>query len=99
VEADLLYRVARADCLGRTGNFPPVAMEWFIEEVRRLSVERKPPAPLILGRDLLELGLKPGPQVGRILAEVYEQQLDSKVRTREEALAAARGLIAAGPPP
>jgi hypothetical protein len=37
--------------------------------------------------------LKPGPQVGRILAEVYEQQLDSKVQTREEARAAARGLI------
>ncbi len=98
VEADLLYRVARADCLGRTGNFPPVAMEWFIGEVRRLSVERKPPAPLILGRDILELGLKPGPQVGRILAEVYEQQLDSKVRTREEALAMARGLIAPDQP-
>ena len=93
VEADLLYRVARADCLGRTGNFPPVAMEWFIEEVRKLSVERSGPAPLLKGRDILELGLKPGPQVGRILAEVYEQQLDSKVQTREEAMAAARGLI------
>lgn len=93
VEADLLYRVARADCLGRTGDFSPVAMEWFIEEVRRLSVERSGPTPLILGRDLLALGVKPGPLVGRILAEVYEQQLDSKVATREEALAAAARLI------
>ena len=88
--------MARADCLGRTGNFPPVAMEWFIEEVRRLSVERKGPAALVMGRDILELGLKPGPRVGRILAEVYEQQLDSKVQTREEALALARVLAAAG---
>lgn len=94
VEADLLYRVARADCLGRTGNFAPVAMEWFIEEVRKLSVERSGPAPLLRGRDILELGLKPGPQVGRILAEVYELQLDSKVQTPEEARAAARKLIA-----
>jgi tRNA nucleotidyltransferase (CCA-adding enzyme) len=96
VEADLLYRVARADCLGRTGNFSPVAMEWFLEEVRRLSVERSGPAPLLMGRDILELGLRPGPQVGRILAEVYEQQLDSKVQTREEAMDLARRLIAAG---
>lgn len=96
VEADLLYRVARADCLGRTGNFSPAAMEWFIEEVRRLSVERAGPAPLLMGRDLLELGLKPGPQVGRILAEVYEQQLDSKVQTHEEAKELARRLIASG---
>jgi tRNA nucleotidyltransferase (CCA-adding enzyme) len=95
VEADLLYRVARADCLGRTGDFSPVAMEWFIEEVRRLSVERSGPVPLLLGRDILALGVKPGPVVGRILAEVYEQQLDSKVATREEALVAAARVIAA----
>ena len=96
VEAALLYRVARADCLGRTGNFPPVAMEWFIEEVRKLSVERKGPTPLLMGRDLLELGVQPGPQVGRILAELYEHQLDSKIQTREEALALAQRLIAPG---
>jgi tRNA nucleotidyltransferase (CCA-adding enzyme) len=95
VEADLLYRVARADCLGRTGDFPPLAMEWFIGEVRGLSVERPGPEPLLKGRDILELGVKPGPPVGRILAEVYEQQLDSKVQTREEALAAARRLVTA----
>jgi tRNA nucleotidyltransferase (CCA-adding enzyme) len=95
VEADLLYRVARADCLGRTpGNFPPVAMEWFIGEVRNLAVERSAPPPLLLGRDILALGLPPGPRVGRILTEVYEQQLDSKVATHDEALAAARRLIA-----
>lgn len=94
VEADLLARVARADCLGRTGDFAPVAMDWFIEEVRRLSVERKGPSPLLRGRDLLDLGVQPGPQVGKVLAEVYEQQLDSKVQNRDEALAAARRLIA-----
>lgn len=94
VEADLLYRVARADCLGRTGNFQPVAMEWFIEEVRKLEVERKAPTPFLLGRDLLALGVAPGPRVGWVLAEIYEQQLDSKVRNRDEALAAAQRLVA-----
>jgi tRNA nucleotidyltransferase (CCA-adding enzyme) len=93
VEADLLYRVATADCLGRTGKFPPVAMEWFIEEVRKLSVERAGPTPLLQGRDILGLGVKPGPVVGKVLEAVYEQQLDSRVQTRDEALAAARGLL------
>ena len=38
-EPDLLYRVARADCLGRRpGRFEPVAMEWFRERVRALDV-------------------------------------------------------------
>jgi tRNA nucleotidyltransferase (CCA-adding enzyme) len=95
VEADLLYRVAKADCLGRTGDFPPVAMEWFIEEVRRLAVERKAPPPLLHGRDILALGVAPGPRIGRILAEIYEQQLDSKVQTREEALREAQRLVSA----
>ena len=94
VEADLLYRVARADCLGRTGDFPPVAMEWFIGEVHRLAVERRPPAAFLLGRDVLALGLAPGPRVGRVLAEVYEQQLDSKIQSREEALSLAAEIIA-----
>ena len=97
VEADLLYRVASADCLGRTGDFPTVAMEWFIAEVRRLSVERTGPAPLLLGRDILALGVKPGPVVGKVLGEVYEQQLDSRVQTREDALALARRLLSPGP--
>ena len=94
VEADLLYRVARADCLGRTGDFQPVAMEWFIGEVRRLAVERKAPTPFLLGRDVLALGIAPGPRVGKLLAEIYEQQLDSKIVSREEALALAALLAA-----
>ena len=99
VQADLLYRVARADCLGRTGDFPPVAMDWFIGEVRKLAVERGGPKPLLLGRDVLALGVKPGPEVGRILTEVFEQQLDSKVTTRDDALAAAKALVSNQGPP
>src|SRR6185503_17494876 len=49
-EPALLYRVARADCLGRTGDFPPVAMEWFLERVRALDVAERAPDPLLLGR-------------------------------------------------
>lgn len=93
VEADLLYRVARADCLGRApGNFPPVAMEWFRDKVRALSVERGGPEPLLQGRDILALGLRPGPRVGEILREVYERQLDGAFAGRDAALAFARSL-------
>jgi len=94
-EPDLLQRVARADCLGRTGDFPPVAMDWFLERVRQLEVAERPPAPLLQGRHLLELGLRPGPEVGRILRAVYERQLDGLVRTVEEAKDEARRLMEA----
>jgi tRNA nucleotidyltransferase (CCA-adding enzyme) len=93
-EADLLYRVARADCLGRRpGRFEPVAMEWFLERVRALDVAQRPPEPLLKGRDLLELGLAPGPRVGELLREVYEKQLDGTVTTPEDARAEAARRI------
>ena len=96
-EPDLLYRVARADCLGRRpGAFAPVAMEWFRERVRELDVAVRPPEPLLKGRDLLALGLGPGPEVGRILKAVYEKQLDGTVKTGEEARAEARQLLKSG---
>jgi len=85
--------LARADCLGRTGDFPPVAMDWFRARVEALAVERAAPRPLLQGRDLLALGLVPGPQIGRVLRAVYEGQLDGSVGDREQALAEARRLL------
>jgi len=93
-EPALLYRVARADCLGRTGDFAPVAMEWFLERVRQLDVAERPPAPLLKGRDVVALGVAPGPEVGRIVREVYERQLDGEVTTVEQARAEAARLVA-----
>lgn len=93
-EPALLYRVARADCLGRAGDFPPVAMEWFLERVRQLDVSERPPAPLLKGRDVVALGVAPGPEVGRVVREVYERQLDGLVTTVEQARAEAARLVA-----
>ena len=69
------------------------AQEWFIERARKLSVERRPPAPILMGRHLLEMGLKPSPLVGEITRAVYEMQLDGRVRTLEEAKQAAHALL------
>src|SRR5688500_12537503 len=93
VDLELLARLARADCLGRTGNFDCSAMDWFLERARALGVEHQPPAPLLLGRHLLELGMTPGPRVGEILKHVYEKQLDGEIGTLEEAVETAKRLI------
>jgi tRNA nucleotidyltransferase (CCA-adding enzyme) len=99
-EPDLLYRVAKADSLGRNAEWVPRdkwygadAQEWFIQRTRELEVEQHPPEPLLLGRHLLDLGLEPGLQMGEITRAVYEMQLDGRVRTLEEAIAEARKLI------
>jgi len=93
VDLELLARLARADCLGRTGHFDCSAMDWFLERARALGVEHRPPAPVLMGRHLLDLGLRPGPAIGTVLQRVYEQQLDGEVRTLDEAIDAARIIL------
>lgn len=93
VDLELLARLARADCLGRAGAFDCSAMDWFLERAQALGVAHQPPAPLLLGRHVLELGLQPGPQVGEILRQVYEKQLDGEVNTVEEAIEAATRIL------
>ena len=95
VDLELLARLARADCLGRLGDFDCSAMDWFIERARALGVEHRAPAPLLMGRHLLELGLSPGPAIGELLSRVYERQLDGDVRSVEEAIALAKEMLAA----
>lgn len=94
VDLELLARLAKSDCEGRRpGRFDCSAMDWFLERARSLGVEHRPPAPLLMGRHLLALGLAPGPRVGEILKAVYDQQLDGTITTLDEAIAAARRLL------
>jgi len=68
-------------------------MDWFIERARTLGVEHQPPAPLLLGRHLLALGLSPGPRVGEILRQVYEKQLDGEITSVEAGITEAQRLL------
>ena len=75
---ELLVRVARADHLGRTtddakaGRFD--AGDAFLAAARAHSVERTAPRDAVLGRHLIERGLRPGPGFGLILARCREIQ-------------------------
>ena len=68
-------------------------MDWFLERARALGVEHRPPQPLLLGRHLIDMGVKPGPEMGKLLKAVYERQLDGEIATLEDAQAAARALF------
>ncbi|HSL53563.1 MAG TPA: HD domain-containing protein [Pyrinomonadaceae bacterium] len=99
-EPDLLYRVAKADSLGRNAEWVPrekwygsEAQEWFIQRSRELQVEQRPPDPLLLGRHLLDLGIDPGPRMGEITRAVYEMQLDGRVRSLDDAIEEAKKII------
>jgi len=100
VEPDLLYRVAKADSLGRNPEWLPEekwfgseAQEWFIEKVRALQIEKKAPEPILMGRHLIDLGLTPSPQFKKIIDAIYELQMDDEISDLTEAIAAAKKLI------
>ena len=100
VEPDLLYRVSRADTLGRNAPWLPpetyfdaVPQEWFIKRAKELAVETEAPKEILMGRHLLELGLKKSPQIGEIIKSVYEMQLDGKVTNLDQAITEAKKLI------
>ena len=93
VDLELLARFAKADCHGRSGAFDCSAMDWFLERARALGVEHAAPPPIVMGRHLLELGVKPGPEMGELLKRVYDKQLDGEIRTLDEGLAAALQMI------
>jgi tRNA nucleotidyltransferase (CCA-adding enzyme) len=93
VDLELLARFAKADCNGRGGQFDCSAMDWFLERARALGVQHAAPAPLVLGRHLIDLGVAPGPRMGEILRAIYEQQLDGQITTLDEGIAAAKTMI------
>lgn len=72
----LLRLVCRADGEGRREDLEA----WF-----RAS---SPVEPLLRGRDLLALGVPPGPGMGDLLRRAYEFQLELGLRSREEVLEA-----------
>jgi len=78
----------RLDCLASHADLTNY------EFMKNATVEMPPavaaPAPLLTGHDLLALGMKPGPELGALLREARELQLEEKLHTHDEALAWAR---------
>jgi tRNA nucleotidyltransferase (CCA-adding enzyme) len=82
--------VSEADARGRAfpgidiGPYPPGLI--FRQTVLEHQLDEEGIKPLLSGRDLLPFGVKPGPELGKILAEVEQQRDENKIRTRKQAL-------------
>ena len=94
VRIDRLCRVAAADDAGRP-PFPrdPTSYLWLAEQAKRLEVEAAAPKPIVMGRHLLEFGMKPGPEFKRILDRCFEAQLDGAFSDLESGLAFLRRFV------
>lgn len=74
-----------------------VAYTGWILRQRTERVSLVKPRRLVTGNDLMsELGLSPGPELGRILKELAEAEAAGEVTTREQAICYARTLVAEG---
>jgi poly(A) polymerase len=55
------------------------------EKFNELNKDFKLPAQLITGQDLISRGMKPGKKIGEILNQIYTEQLDENIETKEDA--------------
>ena len=92
----MLSRLVEADHSGRPPRPAelPTKMGEMLAMAKKLSVQETGPRPLLLGRHILQLGMKPGPQVGEILKAAFEEQLEGHIQTEEEALRWAKSRVA-----
>jgi tRNA nucleotidyltransferase (CCA-adding enzyme) len=92
-----LVALSKADSWGRTTERAKARdsreEDWVLEQAKEMKVEQGGPKPLLMGRHLQQLKLKPGPVYTRILNHVFQLQLDGRVNTLDEAIAAAESFI------
>ncbi len=74
----------RIDCLGSNGLLDNY--EFMQAKAEEFSHEPLIPQPLINGRDLMALGWQAGKQLGAVLTEVQNAQLEGIISTKDEAL-------------
>lgn len=91
---DRLIRVVEADQSGRTGIKPNnKATQWLRERAQALEIQKSAPKPIILGRHLINLSLKPSPNFKKILSQCYDAQIEGSFTTEESGIAFLKTLI------
>jgi len=87
VSVRMIALLIEADSNGRGGNHSgiPQSAETILRIAQELNVQNSKPQPILLGRHLLEIGMRPGAKFGVILRAAFEQQLNGTFNTLEEA--------------
>ncbi len=75
----------RLDCLGSHGNLEHY--EFLLAQAEELKKRPAIRPPLLTGKDLIRLGMTPGPALGALLAEIREKQLQDELKTPRQAKA------------
>jgi tRNA nucleotidyltransferase (CCA-adding enzyme) len=95
-EIELLVLLDAADRAGRGARRLrglDRTARWLFRRFDELRVNKETIRPIVMGRDLLGLGVPPGPDMGRLLRKIYRAQLDGLFETKAEGLERARRLV------
>jgi poly(A) polymerase len=79
----LELQLHRLDCVGSHGRLD--VYDYLVEQAKELEKQPEIHPPLVTGDDLLAMGMKPGPAMGQLLAEIREKQLSDEFKTPDEA--------------
>ncbi|MSU57431.1 MAG: CCA tRNA nucleotidyltransferase [Pedosphaera sp.] len=85
----LELQLHRLDCLGSHGKLD--VYDFLVAQSAELAQQPEIRPPLLTGAELIELGVKPRPAMGKLLAEIREKQLADELKTK----AAARAWVKA----
>jgi tRNA nucleotidyltransferase/poly(A) polymerase len=83
----------RLDCLGSSGDLE--LYDFLVEQAEELKKKPAIRPPLLTGKDLIELGMKPGKELGAMLHEIREKQLQDELKTPRQAKAWAEKFLKA----
>ena len=83
-----LHRIDCSSCHGQLDIY-----NFLSAKLSEFSKEEIKPKPLLTGHDLQQLGAAPGPQMGKILHQLMDEQLEGKFTDRTGALARAQELL------
>jgi poly(A) polymerase len=79
---DLELELHRIDCLGSHEMLDN--HDFLLDYIEQLENEPALPEPWVRGHDLLDMGLKEGRQIGSILKEAYDAQMEERFANRDE---------------
>lgn len=89
----LELQLHRLDCLGSHGRLD--VYEFLVTQSAELAQQPEIRPPLLTGADLIKLGVKPGPAMGKLMAEIREQQLADELKTKSAARAWLKAKLSA----
>jgi len=78
----------KLDCLGSHGDLSHY--NFLVEQAEELKKQPAIRPPLLTGKDLIALGMKPGKELGALLHEIREKQLQDELKTLRQAKAWAK---------